>query len=421
MKISDFLAQELVPALGCTEPASIALAVATAVAQGVGDVERVQITCDPQIYKNCYAVGIPNSEHHTGILWSIALGAQLKDAPKDLECFSAITPAALEAAGALIDAGAIEVEVDAERRALFIDAVVEGTKGRARCIIQNEHTNIVRVEHDDRVIEERDAGKASSRAQLRADVAALSLDEMLAMVAAIGEKDRAHIREAMRLNRVIAEHGMTLFPKRFVALASGEAMHRSAFLVCAGVYARMSGEGFPVMSLAGSGNKGITATVPLAICAQTRAIDETRLMEALALAYLVTSATTHHLGSLSAVCGCSNAAGIGLAAGLIHLDGGGVHEIELAQHNMVGNVTGMICDGAKIGCALKTMTAVDAAFRASALAMGGVGIPPEDGIVGATGRESLENVGRIATLGMSATDGEILKIMQEKLAIREKK
>jgi L-cysteine desulfidase len=144
-------------------------------------------------------------------------------------------------------------------------------------------------------------------------------------------------------------------------------------------------------------------------------LDSSRVLEALALSCLVTSATTHHLGTLSAVCGCSNAAGIGLAAGLVHLEGGGERALTLAINNMVGNVTGMICDGAKIGCALKTMTAVDAAFRAASLAMGGMGIPATDGIVGASDAASLENLGRIATAGMESADREILAIMQEKL------
>jgi L-cysteine desulfidase len=121
------------------------------------------------------------------------------------------------------------------------------------------------------------------------------------------------------------------------------------------------------------------------------------------------------LGTLSAVCGCSNAAGIGLAAGLVYAQGGGKDEISLAINNMVGNVAGMICDGAKIGCALKTMTSVDAAFRSASLAMSGIGIPATDGLIGADGMSSIGNLGRIATLGMVSMDREILEIMREKL------
>jgi len=188
-------------------------------------------------------------------------------------------------------------------------------------------------------------------------------------------------------------------------------------MVCAGVYARMWGEDYSVMTLAGSGNKGITFSVPIYMLEKKDGLDPSDVEHALALGCLVTSVATFHLGTLSAVCGASNAAGIGLAVALVRLQGGGVNEMSMAINNMVGNVTGMICDGAKIGCALKTMTAVDAAFRAVTLAMSGLAIPVTDGIVGRDGLTSLKYLGRIATRGMASTDAEILRIMQEKLTI----
>jgi len=129
----------------------------------------------------------------------------------------------------------------------------------------------------------------------------------------------------------------------------------------------------------------------------------------------MTSAATWHLGTLSAICGAANAAGIGVASALVLMEGGSAHQVGLAVSNMVGNVAGMICDGAKIGCALKTMTGVDAAFRAASLALAGIGIPPTDGIVGEDGEGSLVNLGRLAQQGMTDVDTEILRIMQGKL------
>jgi L-cysteine desulfidase len=239
---------------------------------------------------------------------------------------------------------------------------------------------------------------------------------MLELAKGLSAADRERLREGISLNLKIAEHGMTLFPERFVDLTSRDELSKISTHVCAAVYARMWGEEYPVMTLAGSGNKGLTASIPLAMWEGFGGYPKRLTEEALALACLVTSATTHHLGTLAAVCGCSNAAGIGLAAGLVLIEKGGTKEISLAINNMVGNVTGMICDGAKIGCALKTMTAVDAAFRSSTLAMSGVGIPSSDGIVGGSGPESLKNLGRISNQGMLSADSEILRIMREKLA-----
>jgi len=278
-----------------------------------------------------------------------------------------------------------------------------------------DHTNVVLVERDGEALLKREAGAKSERSDLRRELACMTLRELIELARTADEAARRRLEEGVALNMRIARHGLTLFPKRFVEQASDEELTAIAKLVCAGVYARMSGEDFPVMSLAGSGNKGIVASVPMAAHAGKKGKSPHETAQALALACLVTSATTFHLGSLSAVCGCSNAAGIGLACGLVLLEGGGEKEISLAINNMVGNVTGMICDGAKIGCALKTMTAVDAAFRASSLALEGIGIPFTDGIVGAGGLESLANLGRIAGRGMLSADSEILSIMREKL------
>lgn len=415
MRLSDYLEQEWVPALGCTEPASIALAAATAREGMRGKIRSIKLEVDPKIYKNCYAVGIPNSGHKTGILWAVAIGAHIMDPSLGLECFREVTDDTIRGAEGLLNEKSIAVDVDTGKDELFIDCAVTTENGAGRATIAGDHTNIVHVEQNGRTVLDNKIHTISKRSSLRGKIAAMEIDDVIGLAKSATADDRARLEEGIRLNRKIAEHGLSLFPKGFVELASKDTLTRMSTLVCAGVYARMWGEVFPVMSLAGSGNKGIVAAVPLSVQGERLKKDKQSVYEALALACLITSATTHHLGTLSAVCGCSNAAGIGLSAGLILLEGGGAKEISLAMTNMVGNVTGMICDGAKIGCALKTMTAVDSAFRAASLAMNGVGIPSEDGIVGETGPDSLKNLGRIATLGMISTDSEILKIMQDKL------
>jgi len=155
--------------------------------------------------------------------------------------------------------------------------------------------------------------------------------------------------------------------------------------------------------------------VPVGLWGRRMGHPEDRIEEALALACLMTSAATWHLGTLSAICGAANAAGIGVASALVFLEGGDHRRVGMAIANMVGNVAGMICDGAKIGCAMKTMTGVDAAFRSAQLAMAGICIPATDGIVGEDGEACLANLGRLAQRGMEGTDAEILAIMQDKL------
>ena len=423
MRFHDYLAEEWKPALGCTEPASIAYAASLAGAQVGGRIRAVHLRCDPRIYKNCYAVGIPNSDHKVGILWALAIGSHLPDPSAGLEVFRQADAKVVAAAGKLIEGGDVTVEVDTSKRELFVDCSVIKSGGRGRSVLERHHTGLIRLERDGRPAsdsrpEMSKAGADKSPVQgisAREKLAGMTFGQLLKIARAITPEDREALRKGTELNVAIARHGLTLFPKPFMDLIGMDPLTRVSRLVCAGVHARMCGEDFLVMSLSGSGNKGIVTSVPIALWGREIGADQNLIDEALAFACLATSATTFHIGALSAACGCSNAAGIGLAAGLVLLQGGSLKEVSLAVSNIVGNVTGMICDGAKIGCGLKTMTSVDAAFRAASLAMSGIGIPESDGIVGADGRESLSNLGRIASLGMASMDSQILEIMQEKL------
>jgi len=415
MDIITYLDQEWVPALGCTEPASIAYAGLTATEQLNGNPEKINLTVDPRIYKNCHAVGIPHSHHKTGIKWAATIGAFLKNSGAKLECFRDINDETLTKAGDLIDAGQINVVIDRSKTNLYIHFEVSNERGKASCTIEDSHMNITNIQKGDETIFEGENQEGFKGNTARTWANTLSTEEVLKIVKEMGPEAHQKIKEGAYLNRKIAEHGLTLFPKGFVKMISSDSLTRISGLVCCGVYARMWGEDFPVMSIAGSGNKGIVCSVPLVELEKEWKIPSGKFEEALAIAMFFTSKTTEELGTLSAVCGCSNAAGIGLACAIVYLMDGGTKEISYAINNMVGNVTGMICDGAKIGCAMKTMTAVDSAFRAATLAINGIGIPVEDGIVGKNGRASLANMGKIAKQGMLQTDDEILKIMESKL------
>jgi L-cysteine desulfidase len=416
MRFHDYLLQECKPALGCTEPACIAFAASSAARLATGPVQSAHLVCDPRMYKNCYAVGIPHSEHRVGIRWALAIGALLPDPSLKLESFRLITLDILQRATQLLDSGSVTVDVDAAQPRLYVDCRIQRGDVSTRAVIQGAHTRLVKLERGGVAVSiDSDEQNADESFAIREALSHMSFGQLVDMAHSLTDEDRDQLRAGARLNDAIAQHGMGMFPERFHARMGGDAVSRASRCVCAGVYARMCGEDLPVMSVAGSGNKGIVCSLPLAVWGREIKAPQERIDESMALASLVTSLTTHHLGTLSAVCGCSNAAGLGLCAGIVLLDGGGSEQMSLAINNMVGNITGMVCDGAKIGCALKAMTAVDAAFRSAALAMSDVGIPVSDGIVGKDGAASLLNLGRIATQGMISLDAEILDIMREKM------
>lgn len=416
MRFSEYLDAEWKPALGCTEPAAVAYAAQLAAAQGEGPIVSVRLVVDARTYKNCHAVGIPNSGRRTGILWALALGTQLPDEGLGLRCFEAVTPEVLAGAGGLLEGGLLQVEVDAERLDLHIDCTVARARGTGRAVLARDHTHLALLEADGRRVGGSEAGAGESSSALREALAAMSLRDLMAFARELTDADRARLREGAERNLAMALHGVALMPEGFVPPEGHDPLTRFSRLVSAGVYARMSGEPLGVVSLAGSGNKGITVAVPVTLWGREKGHPQERIDEALAFACLMTSTTTHRLGTLSSICGAANAAGIGIASGLVLLEGGRPDQVDLAIHNMVGNLAGMICDGAKIGCAMKTMTGADAAFRSATLALAGFGIPATDGIVGEDGEASLANLGRLAQRGMAGVDTEVLAIMQGKLA-----
>jgi len=416
MQIDKYLKAEWVPALGCTEPASIAYAGLIAAGCLNEPPQAIILKVDTKIYKNCYAAGIPHSGHKTGIKWAAAIGVFLTKKDLGLLCFEDINPAILKSAQKLIRNDRIKIEIDKLKKNLFIEFAVIGGRNIARCVIEGAHTNVTLVSRNNKIIHKSaNCLHCSAQENARKWAASISLDRLIKLARSLSRVQRKAIISGAQQNIKIAKHGLKLLPEAFFNISKSGVSARITALVGAGVYARMWGEPFPVMSVAGSGNKGIVICVPLITLKKMWHIPQRKIEEALIIALLVTSKTTGVLGTLSAVCGCSNAAGIGLACAIVYLKGGGKREMSLAINNMVGNITGMICDGAKIGCAMKTMTSVDAAFRSAALAMNGIGIPPEDGIVGKNGFESLTNIGLIANRGMVKTDEEILKIMENKL------
>jgi len=373
------------------------------------------LVLDARTYKNCHAVGIPNSDRKTGVLWALALGAVLPDQNLGLQIFESVTPEVLAQAARLLDRGAVHVEVDASRTGLYIDCTVASEGGVGRAVMEREHTRLIRLEADGISVPIAAASGPETASPVREGVGGMSLAALIELAGTATEADRARLREGIALNLAMAEHCVGHLPAGFVPGPDADPWLRIPRLVSAGVLGRMSGESLTVMSLAGSGNKGITVAVAMSLWGRQAGHSEAKIEEALALACLLTTATTYRLGTLSAICGASNAAGIGIAAGLVHLGGGSPAQVDLAIHNMVGNLAGLICDGAKIGCAMKAMTGVEAAFRSATLALAGFGIPETDGIVGHSGEASLINLGRLAQRGMIGVDTEVLEIMQAKL------
>jgi len=427
MRVIDIL-QGVQPSLGCTEPAAIALAAALARQAVGGEVKRVAVSCDANVFKNALSAGIPGPGKLKGLLIAAGLGAIAGDPQLRLEVLSKVTPEDVRIVEGLLEAGFVTVELKEGPRRLYIEAIVETDQGTGRAVIEDRHTNVTAVEANGQHLPlpnwvELGAVREESEGR-DAALARMTLREVLALVEEMTAEEIEYMLEGVRMNEAASRAGLTtraglgigpsLADMIEEGLLADDLASRAEVLAASAVDARMSGMRVPVMTSSHSGNQGITAIMPVVTVARELNVGDEELAKAVATSHLITAYIKAHLGNLSAMCAAYMAAGIGAAAGIVRLLGGEEEEIGRAISIMVGNVAGVICDGAKTGCALKVGTAASLAVKCALLAMRGAQVPGSDGIVDETPERTVRNLGLVGDPGMVETDAQILRIMLEK-------
>lgn len=402
------------PAVGCTEPGAAAYAAAVA-AQTLGETpERLMVSVSRNILKNAMGVGIPGTDM-VGLPIAVALGALCGDAGAGLAVLHNITDEDVAQAQKLVDAQGVQVCLSDHPQKLYIDVLAEAGKHSARTVIAGTHTNIIRIEKDGQCISTGDGAEESGAAGGGAE---LSLKEIDDFVRSVSSEKLNFLRECIDMNSAISQeglehpYGLGIGQSIYETLPENNSEENYALAVtCAAADARMGGCTLPVMSSCGSGNQGLTATLPVIAVARKRGLSEEDTFRALAYSLLVTIHVKQHLGKLSALCACSVGASIGTACALTYLDGGTLQQIGHCVDNVVADVSGVICDGAKAGCALKIATGVSSAFRGAMLAMKNRNASALDGIVGHDPEASVDNLGNLCNTGMLDTDRVILDML----------
>lgn len=429
--IKELLRMQVAPALGCTEPVAIALAAGAAASLlPAAPTESVALWVDPNIYKNGLAVTIPGTGGLCGLDMAAALGCEGGDPALGLEVLAPVDDAVVARARALVDGGKVAVNLLGDHRGLYVRVRVARGGAWAEAVIEGMHDNITALTRDGAAVTDSPLlGRGGARdgrplEELEAWLRAQSLESLLGLLPGLDAEDLEFLEEGVRHNLRLAAHGL----EHEVGLGVGRALERLAgqgllgrdmlcaarILTSAAADARMGGAKLPAMSSAGSGNHGLTAILPIqAVAGFVTATDRARL-EAVALSHAVTAYVKAYTGRLSAVCGCSVAAGAGAAAGVARLLGGDATQVAGAIKNLIEDLAGVICDGAKAGCALKLATAAGTAVQAALFAMQGVNVSHTDGIVGVSPEQTMRNVGTLSTEGMIETDRTILAIMLEK-------
>ena len=410
----QILKEELIPAMGWTEP--IALAYGAAVARDIlGTVpERVTIGASGSIIKNVKSVIVPNTGHLKGIPAAAAAGIVAGDASRELEVIASVSPEQVEKIREFLDQVPIAVEhID---NGPTFDIVVTVYKGQdeAKVRIANFHTNIVRKEKNGQVLLDIPVKEDSEEGLT--DRSLLTMEGIWDFANTVDVEDvRETLERQMKYNMAIAEEGMkndygANIGKVLKDTWGDDIRTRAKAMAAAGSDARMNGCELPVIINSGSGNQGITASVPVIVYGRELRVSEEKLLRALVLSNLTAIHQKTGIGRLSAYCGAVNA-GAGAGAGIAYLCGGGYKEVIHTVVNALAVVSGIVCDGAKASCAAKIASAVDAGILGYNMYIRGQQFLGGDGIVTKGVERTIENVGRLGKEGMRETNEEIIKIM----------
>lgn len=411
----NILKEELIPALGCTEPIAIAYASAKAREVLGAMPDRIVAECSGNIIKNVKGVIVPTTKNLRGIEAAAIIGAVGGDPSKELEVLSSVNQSHLEQAKALIEKGICKEKLLDTPAKLHI--IIRAYRGDESALVEiiHKHTEIVRIEKNGQVLLnvphslEEEMDQATNRENMSIEdifefANTVDIDDVRDILSRQVEYNTAISNEG--LHKIYgANIGMTL-----LSVYGDDVKIRAKAAAAAGSDARMSGCEMPVVINSGSGNQGMTVSLPVIVYANELSVTTERLYRALCISNLVAIYQKAKIGRLSAYCGAVSAA-TGAGAGISYLYGGGVKEISQTITSTLANVSGIVCDGAKPSCAAKIASSVDAALLACYMTMQGRGFRSGEGIVKDSIEDTIESVGKLAKNGMKVTDEEILKIM----------
>ncbi len=420
-KIIELIRREVVPAIGCTEPIAVALCTARATELLGARPERIEVLLSANILKNAMGVGIPGTGM-IGLPIAVALGALVGRSAYQLEVLRDVTPEAVAEGRRFIDEKRISIALkEGIDEKLYAEVIVSAAAHRAVAILAGGHTSFVYLERDGAV--ELDERCASANASDEERSVPLSLRRVWEFATESPVEELRFILETKRLNKAAAERsfegdyghgiGRTMRCARERQVMGDSIFSHILSYTSAACDARMAGAMIPVMSNSGSGNQGIAATLPVAVYAEEIGADEERTIRALMLSHLTVIYIKQSLGRLSALCGCVVAA-TGSSCGITYLMGGGYDRVVAAVKNMIANLTGMICDGAKPSCSMKLTSGVSTAVLSAMMAMDGHCVTSVEGIIEEDVDRSIRNLTRIGRDGMCETDRMVLDIMTHK-------
>lgn len=418
----NILKHELVPALGCTEPIAIAYASAKATQILGAFPDSIEMSCSGNIIKNVKGVTVPNSGGMKGIDVAAVLGAVGGNADRALEVLEEITPEHIQRTKELVKQRICSCTLVDGVANLYITAKVVKGDSFAQVTIVNHHTNITKIVKNGEVLLDKPVEAEDDDAGV--DKATLTVKDILDFADQVRMEDIEEIIDRqVRLNSAISQEGLdnnygAQIGKTLMHVWGKSATTRACARAAAGSDARMGGCSMPVVINSGSGNQGITVCMPVVVYAQEWEVSREKMFRTLVVSNLVAIHQKYYIGSLSAYCGAVSAA-CGAGAGITYMYGGSYEQVSLTIINTLGNVGGIVCDGAKPSCAAKIASSVDAALIAFQLSIQNKSFLPGEGLIKGDVEETIKSMGYIGRVGMRATDTEILNVMIDRVNVNQ--
>lgn len=420
--LKEIFANEVFPAVGCTEPISCAYAAAAAAEQLQGIPDTIELVVDAGTFKNGAAVTVPNSGGERGNVIAAALGAVIAQSGLRLEILKNVTPDILSKARDLVARKVVAYGCKEAEKGFHVEVTAKRNGSTVHCVVSEGHTNITSLEKDGQSIIDTHPHGGTKTASYRDSMRRMKLEEVLKEVAGLDEEKRAYIQRGIDMNMTIAEKGIDMKRTGYQirqmmqsGLKADDIFYRVKLRVACAVDARMGGMPEPVMTSGGSGNQGTLTIIAPYVVGRHHGIDIERIQESIAISHAVNSYIKCFTGELSVICGCAIAASIASAVAMVYQKAGlDMAKITLAMDNVIGDLCGIICDGAKPGCSMKIMSGAETAMRSAFMALSGYGLSSDDGVLGRSPEESINNISRISLQGMFAVDPTVVHIIQDK-------
>lgn len=413
---------EMKPSMGCTEPVAIGLAVSRTCQYLTHQATHLELHISSNIFKNAYSVNIPNAGK-SGIPLACALGYLLSQPNDDMEIFSRVTQKMVAEAEKLVAENFVSIQIVPSSQ-FYIECYAENETEKAHTITVDKHDNLVKAEKDGVVlVEEEVMVEAAEKGAEEFDITAYSFDDFIKMAETVEIGELDFIKEGVEMNLAISAVGMKekyaigIGPCTKALMEEGklgnDMVADAKATVAAACDFRMNGGNGSVMTFLGSGNQGLEATLPIAVVAKHLGVSEEKMLRAEFLGLLITMYIKYHVGRLSPICGAT-ISGSGSSAGIAWLMGGKAEAICGAVQNMLGCLAGMLCDGAKGGCALKLSTCAGEAIYSALYALDDSIIQSTDGIISTKVEDTVKNVAQLSLEGMAPVDMKIIDIMMMK-------